>query len=213
MPRSQMAASKREERVYCVTVVFDLDYTLWPFYCDTEEPPFKRVGSGKVHAADGRVLELYPGVREMLDALQHTTATTAARPKRVELTLRTLSRTDTPHDAERLLELFGIRSYFAGCDYDRCSKAPHVQWYFAKQQRECEQRRERGEDVVAAGVVLIDDESRNISDVRHAARESGDPLFAVLVSRGATLSAVSTAVSNVVGRAVSQATGTPDTSL
>ena len=207
-----MSSRKRQDRVYCVTVVFDLDYTLWPFYCDTEEAPFKAFGSGKVRAADGRVLELYPGVRDMLNSLQHTTATTAGRPKRVELTLRTLSRTYTPHDAERLLGLFGIRTYFAGCDYDKCSKAPHVQRYYAEQRRECEQRVARGEDVVAAGVVLIDDESRNISDVRHAAHKSGDPLYAVLASDGATLSLVTAAVNNIVGRAASQAAGTPETS-
>ena len=61
-----MTAKKDKGRVFCVTVVFDLDYTLWPFYCDTEEAPFKAFGSGKVRAADGRVLTDTVGPRSFV---------------------------------------------------------------------------------------------------------------------------------------------------
>ncbi|KAM9121496.1 magnesium-dependent phosphatase 1-like isoform 2-T2 [Pangshura tecta] len=52
-------------------VVFDLDYTLWPFWVDTHvDPPFQRDRAGSVLDARGRPVHLYPEVPAVLERLQ-----------------------------------------------------------------------------------------------------------------------------------------------
>ena len=52
-------------------VVFDLDFTLWPFWIDTHRtPPFSKSGSGVVTDGNGDEVELYPDVRAILAALR-----------------------------------------------------------------------------------------------------------------------------------------------
>ncbi|XP_059564833.1 uncharacterized protein LOC132240940 isoform X4 [Myotis daubentonii] len=48
--------------------VFDLDYTLWPFWVDTHvDPPFHKSSDGTVRDRQGRTIRLYPEVPEVLD--------------------------------------------------------------------------------------------------------------------------------------------------
>nr|KAF6392850.1 magnesium dependent phosphatase 1 [Pipistrellus kuhlii] len=48
--------------------VFDLDYTLWPFWVDTHvDPPFHKSSDGSVRDSQGRTIRLYPEVPEVLD--------------------------------------------------------------------------------------------------------------------------------------------------
>ncbi|XP_066133658.1 magnesium-dependent phosphatase 1 isoform X2 [Saccopteryx bilineata] len=47
--------------------VFDLDYTLWPFWVDTHvDPPFHKSSDGTVRDRRGQTIRLYPEVPEIL---------------------------------------------------------------------------------------------------------------------------------------------------
>ncbi|XP_072818960.1 magnesium-dependent phosphatase 1 isoform X3 [Vicugna pacos] len=51
--------------------VFDLDYTLWPFWVDTHvDPPFHKRSDGTVRDRRGQTVRLYPEVPEVLERLQ-----------------------------------------------------------------------------------------------------------------------------------------------
>uniref|UniRef100_A0A6B2LTR1 Magnesium-dependent phosphatase-1 n=1 Tax=Arcella intermedia TaxID=1963864 RepID=A0A6B2LTR1_9EUKA len=82
-------------------VVFDLDYTLWPFWVDTHvQPPFKIVG-GKVQDRFKYKISLYPDVMEILDLLKSKGSI-----------LGIASRTEAPSAARSLLEIMNINHYF-----------------------------------------------------------------------------------------------------
>ncbi|XP_008267656.1 magnesium-dependent phosphatase 1 isoform X3 [Oryctolagus cuniculus] len=51
--------------------VFDLDYTLWPFWVDTHvDPPFHKGSDGTVRDRRGQNVRLYPEVPEVLERLR-----------------------------------------------------------------------------------------------------------------------------------------------
>ncbi|XP_052800206.1 uncharacterized protein LOC128231429 isoform X2 [Mya arenaria] len=53
-------------------IVFDLDYTLWPFWVDRQiniELPFKQVGENKVCDASGREVKSFPDIKPLLHRL------------------------------------------------------------------------------------------------------------------------------------------------
>nr|XP_013012814.1 magnesium-dependent phosphatase 1 isoform X2 [Cavia porcellus] len=51
--------------------VFDLDYTLWPFWVDTHvDPPFHRSSDGAIRDSRGQSVRLYLEVPAVLDRLQ-----------------------------------------------------------------------------------------------------------------------------------------------
>ncbi|XP_036114157.1 magnesium-dependent phosphatase 1-like isoform X2 [Molossus molossus] len=51
--------------------VFDLDYTLWPFWVDTHvDPPFHKSSDGIIRDRQGQTIRLYPEVPEVLDQFQ-----------------------------------------------------------------------------------------------------------------------------------------------
>ncbi|XP_072866956.1 magnesium-dependent phosphatase 1 isoform X4 [Chlorocebus sabaeus] len=82
--------------------VFDLDYTLWPFWVDTHvDPPFHKSSDGTVRDRRGQDVRLYPEVPEVLKRLQSLGVPGAAA-----------SRTSETEGANQLLELFDlIRCY------------------------------------------------------------------------------------------------------
>ncbi|XP_045143827.1 magnesium-dependent phosphatase 1 isoform X3 [Echinops telfairi] len=78
--------------------VFDLDYTLWPFWVDTHvDPPFHRSRDGTVRDSRGRTIRLYPDVPEILGRLRDLGVPVAAA-----------SRTGEVEGANQLLELFDL---------------------------------------------------------------------------------------------------------
>ena len=83
--------------------VLDLDFTLWDAggtWCDQTNPPYEKVGRNIVDA-DGSVIYLYPDVMDILDSLHAK-----------DILMAIASRTYSPERARKLLDLFGVRSFF-----------------------------------------------------------------------------------------------------
>lgn len=96
--RVEMAGVSQKPKL----IVFDLDYTLWPFWVDTHvTPPFRKDKSGNVVDATGATVKFYPEVPKVLDKLQ-----------RDGYELGVASRTGEIDGANQLLELFEWNRYF-----------------------------------------------------------------------------------------------------
>ncbi|KAM4853936.1 magnesium-dependent phosphatase 1 [Thomomys bottae] len=123
--------------------VFDLDYTLWPFWVDTHvDPPFHRSSDGTVRDRRGQNIRLYPEVTEVLDRLQGLGVPAAAA-----------SRTGEIQGANQLLELFNLTRYFVHREIYPGSKVTH----FGRLQQKT--------GVPFSQMIFFDDEKRNIVDV------------------------------------------------
>ncbi|CAD7691374.1 unnamed protein product [Nyctereutes procyonoides] len=123
--------------------VFDLDYTLWPFWVDTHvDPPFHRSSDGAVRDRRGQAVRLYPEVPDVLQQLQDLDVPVAAA-----------SRTGEIEGANQLLELFGLDRYFVHREIYPGSKVTHFE------------RLQQKTGVVFSQMIFFDDEKRNIVDV------------------------------------------------
>lgn len=123
--------------------VFDLDYTLWPFWVDTHvDPPFHKSSDGTVRDRRGQNIRLYPEVPEVLERLQSLGVPVAAA-----------SRTGETEGANQLLELFDLVKYFVHREIYPGSKVAHFE------------RLHHKTGVPFSQMVFFDDEKRNIIDV------------------------------------------------
>ncbi|XP_004647542.1 magnesium-dependent phosphatase 1 isoform X1 [Octodon degus] len=123
--------------------VFDLDYTLWPFWVDTHvDPPFHRSSDGSIRDRRGQSVPLYPEVPAVLDRLQGLGVPMAAA-----------SRTGEVEGANQLLELFGLVRYFVHREIYPGSKVTHFE------------RLHQKTGVAFSQMIFFDDEKRNIVDV------------------------------------------------
>ncbi|CAG2117072.1 unnamed protein product [Medioppia subpectinata] len=124
-------------------IVFDLDYTLWPFWVDTHPtPPFRHKNGGVVDAR-GHKVGFYPEVPEVLKTLFS-----------MGYTIGIASRTSAPEDAEELLSLFDWNKYIAYKQIYPGCKITHFNRI----------RKESG--VQLSQMLFFDDESRNIKDLK-----------------------------------------------
>ncbi|XP_025774259.1 magnesium-dependent phosphatase 1 isoform X1 [Herpailurus yagouaroundi] len=124
-------------------VVFDLDYTLWPFWVDTHvDPPFHKGSDGAVRDRRGQTVRLYPEVRDVLERLQG-----------LEVPVAAASRTGEIEGANQLLELFDLDRYFVHREIYPGSKVTHFE------------RLQQKTGVVFSQMIFFDDEKRNILDV------------------------------------------------
>ncbi|XP_004421240.1 PREDICTED: magnesium-dependent phosphatase 1 isoform X2 [Ceratotherium simum simum] len=124
-------------------VVFDLDYTLWPFWVDTHvDPPFHKGSDGTVRDRLGQAVRLYPEVSEVLERLQGLGVPVAAA-----------SRTSEIEGANQLLELFDLVRYFVHREIYPGSKVTHFK------------RLQQKTGVPFSQMIFFDDEKRNIVDV------------------------------------------------
>ncbi|XP_070582531.1 magnesium-dependent phosphatase 1 [Erythrolamprus reginae] len=141
-------------------VVFDLDYTLWPFWVDTHvDPPFRKKSDGSVQDRNQRPVQLYPEVPEVLHQLNSEGIAMAAA-----------SRTSEIQGARQLLDLFGLSRYFRYTEIYPGSKTTHFQ------------RLSQQSGIPLQKMLFFDDESRNIRDV------STLGVVCIPVPRGMTLS-------------------------
>ena len=134
-------------------VVFDLDYTLWPFWVDTHiSPPFK---VKKVKETGEKILEdgysyeikLYPEVFQILE-----------KAKKEGIKMGTVSRTLEPEYGKQLLRLMDLEKYFISCEFDTGTKIKSIE-KIAKMAG------------ISSGMkkcLLFDDETRNIRDIERA---------------------------------------------
>ncbi|XP_060677460.1 magnesium-dependent phosphatase 1 [Hemiscyllium ocellatum] len=140
-------------------VVFDLDYTLWPFWVDTHvDPPFRKERNGKVVDSSGRKVNLYAEVTEVLQALQRDGIQIAAA-----------SRTGEVTGANQLLNIFNLDSYFVQKEIYPGSKVTHFT------------RIKQATRIQFSEMIFFDDEPRNITDVEKLG------VLCVLVRNGMTL--------------------------
>ncbi|XP_006012405.1 magnesium-dependent phosphatase 1 [Latimeria chalumnae] len=124
-------------------VVFDLDYTLWPFWVDTHvDPPFHMASNDKVVDQAGRHIKLYKEVPDILKSVQAEGMAVAAA-----------SRTGETKGANQLLELFNLNQYFSYKEIYPGSKVTHFQ------------RIKERSGITFQEMIFFDDESRNIMDV------------------------------------------------
>ncbi|XP_038226394.1 magnesium-dependent phosphatase 1-like isoform X2 [Dermochelys coriacea] len=124
-------------------VVFDLDYTLWPFWVDTHvDPPFQRGRAGSVLDARSHPVRLYAEVLAVLEQLQDLGVPMAAA-----------SRTGETRGATQLLELFGVRHFLRQVEIYPGGKSAHFH------------RLQQDTGVPFAQMLFFDDEERNIRDV------------------------------------------------
>ncbi|KZC10646.1 PREDICTED: magnesium-dependent phosphatase 1-like [Dufourea novaeangliae] len=123
-------------------IVFDLDYTLWPFWVDTHfTPPFKKKGSVIVDA-HGKIIHCYKEVPAVLKRLSDE-----------GYELGVASRTSEIQGANQLLNLFNWEQYFKYKEIYPGNKLTH----FSKIQKAS------GNDY--KDMIFFDDEHRNIVDV------------------------------------------------
>ncbi|XP_076756101.1 magnesium-dependent phosphatase 1 isoform X1 [Xylocopa sonorina] len=123
-------------------LVFDLDYTLWPFWVDTHvTPPFKKKGSDVVDS-HGQVIKYY---KEVPDVLKHLSE------EGYELGIA--SRTSEIQGAKQLLDLFNWSRYFKYKEIYPGCKVTH----FSKIQK--------ASGIDYKNMIFFDDEHRNIVDV------------------------------------------------
>ncbi|XP_077982285.1 magnesium-dependent phosphatase 1-like [Glandiceps talaboti] len=97
-----MASSVIFPSVVPALIVFDLDYTLWPFWVDTHySPPFTKASNGRVFDRRKDEMILYQDVKSILQLIEAKGIQIAAA-----------SRTEAPPEAKTLLKLFDIDQYF-----------------------------------------------------------------------------------------------------
>ena len=147
-------------------VIFDLDYTLWPFWVDTHiSPPFhvkktKENGEKILEDGYGFEIKLYPEVFSILE-----------KAKKEGIKMGTVSRTLEPEYGKQLLKLLDLEKYFISCEFDT-GKKPKSMKKIAKM---------AGVNGGIKNCILFDDEDRNIVDVD---REGG---VGILVNNGLTM--------------------------
>ncbi|XP_070171293.1 magnesium-dependent phosphatase 1 [Polyergus mexicanus] len=139
-------------------IVFDLDYTLWPFWVDTHvTPPFRRGTQNKVVDAHGRTIKYYTDVPDILKLLS-----------KEGYELGIASRTSEIKGAKQLLDLFGWNKYFKYVEIFPGSKVTH----FLNIQKSSQ--------VDYKDMLFFDDETRNIMEVGKLG------IHAILVKDGVT---------------------------
>jgi len=126
--------------------VFDLDYTLWPFYCDCSSPPFSKraVNNDTEGVIDsrGRPVKLFPDTKDILHQLHKDGHT-----------IGIASRTSATAEAESLLELFDLNQYITYKQIYPGCKITHFE-------KLCADSGLSHEDMI-----FFDDEERNIIDL------------------------------------------------
>ena len=125
-------------------IVFDLDFTLWDAggtWCDQTTPPFRKTDS-IIRDSTGSIIYLYPDVLDILDVLS-----------KKAIPLAVASRTYNPEIAKKLMELFGIRSYFHYEEIYPSGKEQHFKSLHNRTRIPYQQ------------TYFFDDEPRNIAEV------------------------------------------------
>ncbi|CAH1269152.1 Hypp4110 [Branchiostoma lanceolatum] len=140
-------------------VVFDVDFTLWPFWVDTHvSPPFKKTSDGRVVDRHNYVIKGYEDVPEILEWMS-----------RQGYTMAVASRTDAEQDMRKALKLLDWDKYFTYKEIYPGSKTRH----FARFHEQS--------GIPYSKMIFFDDEERNIYDLNRIG------VLSLQVDRGLTL--------------------------
>ncbi|XP_062608235.1 magnesium-dependent phosphatase 1-like [Saccostrea cucullata] len=129
-------------------LVFDLDYTLWPFWIDTHyDAPFKKISKTDVKDRHGNNVPYYQAVPRILEKL-----------KRDGFKVGVASRTSCTGEAKELIKCFEWDQYFDYVQIYPGTKTTH----FTKIKRDS--------GIEFQDMIFFDDEHRNIRDVSKLGR-------------------------------------------
>lgn len=131
---------------YPKVVVFDLDYTLWPCWCDTHiSPPLRSKSTDVVVDKYGYELSFYKDVGDIFQDLQAN-----------GVLIVSASRTCAPAVAKKLLKLLHLNGEPAINHLD------HMEWGTHSKKKHIARALEQfEEDIKFEDVILFDDEVRN----------------------------------------------------
>ncbi|XP_067003448.1 magnesium-dependent phosphatase 1 [Anabrus simplex] len=143
-------------------IVFDLDYTLWPFWVDTHvTPPFRKDKKGDVVDSTGEKIRFYPETPSVLEYLH-----------REGYKMAVASRTGEIEGANQLLQLFNWNRYFQYKEIYPGCKVKHFNQF----------KKKSGIDL--EDMLFFDDEHRNIRDLK------AHGVVSILVQNGMTMKVV-----------------------
>lgn len=140
--------SSKKAYSYPTAVVFDLDYTLWPCWCDTHiSPPIKPISKTAIVDSYGTKLKFFKDVESIIQELAEQ-----------EVTIIAASRTCTPRLAQEMLSHLHINDvpsikWFHSLQWGTGSKINHI----LRAAKELGLQKE----LQAGGFILFDDEYRN----------------------------------------------------
>jgi len=128
-----------------IALIFDLDYTIWPFWVDTHiKPPFTKESENLIKDAYNYKIQLYKDVKEIFEKL-----------KERGYLLCSISRTWEPEYAKQLIKMFNLEKYLKHTIFDTGSKINGIKKIIKKENL-------KGMNYCA----LFDDEDRNIEDAK-----------------------------------------------
>ncbi|XP_014682036.1 PREDICTED: magnesium-dependent phosphatase 1-like [Priapulus caudatus] len=124
-------------------IVFDLDYTLWPFWVDTHvDPPFRKEKDGNVYDRHHVKVRHYEDARPILEWVHE-----------LGIRMAVASRTTEIEGAKQLLALLDWNKFFVQKEIYPGAKVNHFTRFKDKQ---C---------VEFSEMIFFDDEHRNIVDI------------------------------------------------
>ena len=124
-------------------IVFDLDYTLWPFWADTHVTlPFRKDKNGEIYDYHNWNIKLYPDTLAVLEHLHND-----------NYQMVVASRTSAIEEAEALLNILDLNKFFTIKQIYPGKKTAHFATFHEKTK------------IPYEDMLFFDDEERNIRDL------------------------------------------------